>query len=77
VVASSNGPRGYFVTGPPISSSVQNFWSAALAGLHPVADPLVRRRHGSEEGIGGAARSVAAMIEPSHDGDGAARAQIQ
>jgi hypothetical protein len=46
----------------------------SLAGLHPVADPLVRRRHGSEEGIGGAARSVAAMIEPSRDGDGAAGA---
>jgi hypothetical protein len=49
----------------------------SLAGLHPVADPVFLRRHGSEEWIGGAACAVAAMIEVSRDGDGAAGAQIQ
>jgi hypothetical protein len=50
----------------------------SLAALHPVADPLVlRRRHGSEEWIGGTACSVAAMIEPSRYGDDAAGAQLQ
>ena len=49
----------------------------SLAGLHPVADPVFLRRHGSEEGTGGTACAVAAMIEPSRDGDGAAGAQIQ
>jgi hypothetical protein len=49
----------------------------SLTGLHPVADPLVRRRHGSENWIGKTACAVAAMIEPSRDGDGAARAQLQ
>ena len=49
----------------------------SLAALHLVADPLFLRRHGSEEWIGGTACSVAAMIEPSRDGDGAAGAQIQ
>jgi len=38
---------------------------------------LFLRRPGSENWIGGTACSVAAMIEPSRDGDGAARAQIQ
>jgi hypothetical protein len=45
----------------------------SLAALHLVADPLFRRRHGSEEGVGGTACTVAAMIEPTRDGDGAAR----
>jgi len=38
---------------------------------------LFLRRPGSENWIGGTACSVAATIEPSRDGDGAARAQIQ
>jgi hypothetical protein len=49
----------------------------SLAGLHPVADPLFLRRPGSEEWIGKTACTVAVMIEPSRDGDGAAGAQIQ
>jgi hypothetical protein len=52
-------------------------WGRSLAALHLVADPLFLRRHGSEEWIGGTMCCVAAMIEPSGDGDGAARPQIQ
>jgi len=48
----------------------------SLAGLDPIADPLAADA-AREVWIGATACSVAVMIEPSRDGDGAAGAQIQ
>jgi hypothetical protein len=68
---SSVGSKGYVDCRPTMTGA-----GRSLAGLDPIADPLAADA-AREAWIGATACSVAVMIEPSRDGDGAAGAQIQ